>query len=559
MSSVAEDLIEQFADLTPEEVEAALREMPDDIKADIDRIIASDPVLWRPLPGPQTMARDTEAFITGFGGAAGGGKTDLAIGLALTEHQKTFIFRQEATQLVGIIDRVAEILGSRDGYNSRENVWRLPQSMAIKVPTPRSIVDTKYSGIRNRQLEFGSVPNPGDERKYQGRPKDLLVGDEVTNIREGAVRFLTGWIRSVNNVVRKRALFTFNPPTDAEGRWVISYFAPWLDTQYPVPAMPGELRWFASLGGKDVEVPSNAPFVLEGDRPIYEFDPKDYTNRRDLIVTPQSRTFIPSRITDNPYLANTGYMTTLQALPEPLRSQMLYGDFQAGVEDDQWQVIPTAWVEAAQARWSKPYPMPPMDSLGVDVARGGKDKTIVFRRHGMFYDEPIAREGRDTKDGPAVAGLVVGAARDLAPIHIDVIGVGASPYDFLKHINQQVVGVNVAESANTTDKSGRLRFFNLRSQLWWQMREDLDPVNNTGVMLPPVRQLLLDLTAPKWGLSGGKIKVESREDIIKRIGRSPDYGSALILARMDTPRRSDIEAVAAAQEVTQYDPYIFLR
>lgn len=559
MSSVAEDLIERFADLSAEELEAALGQMPDDIKADIDRLIASDPVPWRPLPGPQTMARDTEAFITGFGGAAGGGKTDLAIGLAMTEHQKTFIFRQEATQLVGIIDRVAEILGSRDGYNSRENVWRLPHAYSVTVPSAQGLASKTPRAVLRRQIEFGSVPNPGDERKYQGRPKDLLVGDEVTNIRESAVRFLTGWIRSVNNVVRKRALFTFNPPTDAEGRWVITYFAPWLDTQYPVPAMPGELRYFASLGGKDVEVPSSKPFVIVNDRPDYDFNPKDFVNRRDLIVTPQSRTFIPSRITDNPYLANTGYMTTLQALPEPLRSQMLYGDFQAGIEDDQWQVIPTAWVEAAQARWSKPYPLPPMDSLGVDVARGGKDQTVVFRRHGMFYDEPIARDGRDTKDGPAVAGLVIGAARDLAPIHIDVIGVGASPYDFLRHINQQVVGVNVAEGANATDKSGRLRFFNLRSQLWWQMREALDPVNNTGIMLPPVRQLLLDLTAPKWKLSAGKVQVESREEVVKRIGRSPDYASALILAQMDTPRRSDVEAVAAAQEVTQYDPYTFLR
>jgi hypothetical protein len=60
-----------------------------------------------------------------------------------------------------------------------------------------------------------------------------------------------------------------------------------------------------------------------------------------------SRTFIPSRVSDNPYLMGTGYMTQLQSLPEPLRSQMLYGDFKAGVQDDPWQVIPTAWVEAA--------------------------------------------------------------------------------------------------------------------------------------------------------------------------------------------------------------------
>jgi hypothetical protein len=71
-----------------------------------------------------------------------------------------------------------------------------------------------------------------------------------------------------------------------------------------------------------------------------------------------SRTFIPSRVSDNPYLMGTGYMTQLQSLPEPLRSQMLYGDFHAGVQDDPWQVIPTAWVEAAMARWKRPRPCP---------------------------------------------------------------------------------------------------------------------------------------------------------------------------------------------------------
>ena len=125
-------------------------------------------------------------------------------------------------------------------------------------------------------------------------------------------------------------------------------------------------------------------------------------------------------------------MATLQSLPEPLRSQMLYGDFQAGIEDDAMQVIPTAWVELAQARWRKPDKLEPMDSLGVDVARGGRDQTILARRYGMWFDEPLTYPGKATPDGPTVAGLAIAARRDEAVIHIDVIGVGSSPYDFLK-------------------------------------------------------------------------------------------------------------------------------
>ncbi len=319
---------------------------------------------------------------------------------------------------------------------------------------------------------------------------------------------------------RCQALLTFNPPTSSEGQWVIPFFAPWLDKNHPNPAKPGELRWFASIDGKDVEVDSGELIAHESES-----------------IKPLSRTFIPSRVTDNPYLMGTGYMSTLQALPEPLRSQMLNGDFHAGLTDDPFQVIPTAWVQAAMSRWSLPAKLEPMTSMGVDVARGGKDNTVIARRHGMWFDVPLAYPGKETPDGPSTAGLVIASMRDKSPIHIDVIGVGAAPYDFLNEAGQQVLGINVSETSHATDMSGRLSFFNQRSELWWKFREALDPTQNTGISIPNDSRLKADLCAPKWRLSpGGKIKVESREDIVDRIGRSPDFASAYILALIHTEK-----------------------
>lgn len=497
---------------------------------------------WKPLPGPQTLAYHTEADITGFGGAAGGGKTDLACGLALTAHRKTAVFRQNGTELTGIIDRLGELLGGRDGYNGQDKIWRTitPDGQA-------------------RQIELGSFPNPGDETKYQGRPHDFLVFDEAANMRESAVRFLMGWLRTTTPGQRCRALLTFNPPTSAEGRWIIKFFAPWLDKKHPNRATPGELRYFATNPdtGEDMEVPDARPFVLVGDERVYGFDPAEH--KPTEIIKPMSRTFIPSRVSDNPYLMGTGYVNTLQSLPEPLRSQMLNGDFNAGIEDDPWQVIPTAWVEAAMARWRRPDKLEPMDSMGVDVARGGRDNTILARRHGMWFDVPLVYPGKETPDGPMVAGLVIGALRDKAPIHIDAIGVGSSPFDFLREANQQVVGVNVSEVANATDQSGLMRFFNLRTQLYWKFREALDPANNTGIALPDDPKLLADLTAPKWKVSGRTIQVEGREEIVKRIGRSPDYASAYVLALMDTPKLDFIRSLGGNSKSREYDPYSSLR
>lgn len=495
---------ELLAYLTPKEL------------AELDLLITSDPTVWRPLPGPQSMAYYSDADIIGYGGAAGGGKTDLACGKALTQHQKVLVLRREATQLTGIIDRFTELIGGRDGYNGAERIWRLP----------------------GQQVEFGSTPNLDDWNKYQGRPHDLLVFDEAANFLEAQVRALLGWLRSVDPTQRCQALMTFNPPTTAEGRWITAFFAPWLDKKHPRPAQPGELRWFAMIDGEEVEVPNGEPFQHGAD-----------------LIKPMSRTFIPSRVSDNPYLMGTGYMATLQSLPEPLRSQMLYGDFNAGIEDDPWQVIPTAWVEAAQARWKRPDKLAPMDSLGVDVARGGRDNTLLARRHGMWFDEALVYPGSATPNGPTVAGLTIAAKRDDAVVHIDVIGVGSAPYDFLNEAGQQVVGVNVAEAATGTDKSGRLRFKNLRSELVWRMREALDPTNNTGIALPPDPQLLADLTAYTWELSGSTIYVASREQIMEKIGRSPDYGSAYVLALMDTPKRATVEAMSQRRRRGEYDPY----
>lgn len=493
--------------------------------------------IWSPLAGPQTLAYESEADIIGYGGAAGGGKTDLAIGKVLRQHKRSIVYRLNGTEHTAFIDRLEEILGTRDGFNSKDGVWRID------------------AGGRKLQMELGSTPNPGDEGKYRGRPHDLKVFDEVSEQREAAVRFLMGWTRTTDITIHPQVLMCFNPPTSAEGRWVIDFFAPWLKRNHPRPALPGELRWFATINGKDREMPDARRFVLDDtNTPIYDFNERDYTgNRKTLIIKPLSRTFIPARVTDNPYYADGPYMSQLQALPEPLRSQMLNGDFQAGVTDDVWQVIPTKWVEMAMARWKDRYPKPEMDSMGIDVARGGKDKTVISRRHAKWYDHLLTYPGKETPDGYECAALVIAAARDGAPQHIDVIGVGASPYDILNQ-TQHVFGVDVRVTSNERDKSGKLTFKNLRSQLIWQMREELDPGNNSGIELPPDDELKADLTSFTWRPQGTVIKVESREEVYDRIKRSPDKAVAVFLARLDTPKRSIIEGVLN-QRVADYNPY----
>jgi hypothetical protein len=237
-------------------------------------------------------------------------------------------------------------------------------------------------------------------------------------------------------------------------------------------------------------------------------------------------------VEDNPYYMATGYRAQLQALPEPLRSQLLLGDFKAGIEDDPWQVIPTAWVQAAMARWAEEpgQPTAPLTTVGVDVARGGRDKTVLARRYGRWFAPLERHPGTTTPDGPAVAALVIAAVGDSgATAHVDVIGVGSSVYDSLRdRIN--VVGINFSEGTTALDRSGRLGFTNVRAEAYWRLREALDPAGGDHVALPPDPELLSDLTAPKWTMRTSGIQVESKEDIVTRLGRSPDAGDAVVLA-----------------------------
>lgn len=460
--------------------------------------VAEGRALWLPQSKPQSLALLNQADELFYGGQAGGGKSDLVLGLSIIAHEKSIIFRREFAQLTALIERSREILTDIARYNGQEHIWR-------DIPGGRT-------------LEFGGVQHEDDKRRYQGRPHDLKAFDEVPEFTESQFRFLTGWARSTNPEQRVRIVATGNPPSHAEGMWVIEYWAPWLDDQHPNPAQPGELRWFAVVGGKDVEVGGPEPFAHEGET-----------------VLPKSRTFIPAALSDNAYLAGSGYETILQGLPEPLRSQLLYGDFTIGVQDDPWQVIPTEWVRAAFRRYEEiPRPDIPMDMLGVDVARGGEDQTVICKRHGHWFPPLLKYEGKDTDDGPKVAALVVKARGDSsAYINIDVIGVGSSAYDTLASQDVAVTGVNFAEKSHMMDRAGQLAMRNRRAEAYWKARESLDPTKGDALAIAPDNELLADLTAPKWKITPQGIQIESKVDIQKRIGRSTDCGDAFVLALID--------------------------
>jgi hypothetical protein len=202
--------------------------------------------------------------------------------------------------------------------------------------------------------------------------------------------------------------------------------------------------------------------------------------------------------------------------------------------DELTRAIPMAWIKAAQARWiaNKGNYAGPMTGLGVDVAQGGPDSTVVTPVHGIRIEEATRLPGKMTVDGPAVAGMVVSVVRDGATIAIDMGGGwGGDAYTHLKvHLNMPAVGVNPGSGSTATSKHGGYKFKNMRSQIHWMLRESLNPITGDHVELPPSAQLAEDLAAPSFEITPQGIQIEKKDDIKKRLGRSPDEGDSCLLA-----------------------------
>ncbi|MGH2620738.1 MAG: LAGLIDADG family homing endonuclease [Anaerolineales bacterium] len=316
---------------------------------------------------PQILAEESEADELLYGGEAGGGKTDLLIGSALNRHRSSLLLRRLNAEVEGLADRIEEILTERGFttprklYNSSLHTWK----------------------IRGRVIKLGGCQFLADRKKYQGRPRDLIAFDELANFLEAQYRFIIAWNRSTIPGQRVRVIAATNPPVTPEGLWIVKYWGAWLDPNHPSPAAPGELRWYTTIDDLDVEVDGPGPVQVDG-VPLLD--------KAGHPIFPKSRTYIPAELVDNPDLVETGYGARLHALPGPLKAAMAEGDFSRGLVDDEWQVVPSDWIEQAMARWHEDGgARTPMTAIGVDIAQGGcfDDQTEILTDRGWLPFETI--------------------------------------------------------------------------------------------------------------------------------------------------------------------------
>jgi hypothetical protein len=163
--------------------------------------------------------------------------------------------------------------------------------------------------------------------------------------------------------------------------------------------------------------------------------------------------------------------------------------------------------------------------LGVDPVRFGDDESVVFAVRGFASLKPIIFRNLDSIQ---LAARVFDVARqhrrqgERVLVHVDSIGIGAGVVDQLRTYGDLEVRAINAREASTHKNYARCR-----DALWFGIAEWL----KSGGAIPNDPKLTGELVAVEYGfLPNGKIKVESKDDLRARLGRSPDRADALALA-----------------------------
>ena len=190
--------------------------------------------------------------------------------------------------------------------------------------------------------------------------------------------------------------------------------------------------------------------------------------------------------------------------------------------------------------------------LGVDVALSGMDSTVIFPRQGLAAFKYSTMRN---SNGPEIAARIMQAKKkwnhEMEFID-DTGGFGATVIDSLRLAGETPQGIHFASKAIDP------RYFNKRAEMWLEMAEWV----KRGGALPQCNQLKKELTSVKYFLNKGKLQLEAKDQVKKRLGFSPDIADALALtfAIPDQPATDEFEYIrnlenGGSNYKSDYDPF----
>jgi len=183
-----------------------------------------------------------------------------------------------------------------------------------------------------------------------------------------------------------------------------------------------------------------------------------------------------------------------------------------------------------------------MGQYGVDIARYGEDKSMMYRNRGFqirlhkWWAKMDTAESTDKIEDELARH---GVNAQLIPVNIDAIGVGSGPFDNLRRKGYNVRAIYGSEKARNPK-----RYRNRRAEIYWTFRALLD---ECIIDLDPEDELLHNqLMSIKWWENDiGQIVIEGKEDMRKRGLPSPDRADAAVLSLVKRGSTRDAETHAA--------------
>lgn len=216
------------------------------------------------------------------------------------------------------------------------------------------------------------------------------------------------------------------------------------------------------------------------------------------------------------------------------------------------QLIPNDWVAEAMKREAV-YTLSDALVCGIDIARGGDDNNVIRFRRGLDARTipPIKIPGSETRNTTLFIAKVCTVVQEHKPdaVFVDSTGVGGPVADQLRRLMPGVVIIDVNFASASPDG----HHCNMRTHIWWNMRESL----RAGLAIENDPSLETELTAPEYGHNArDQLALEKKSEIKKRLGISPDDGDALALTfTMPVMKATKYEGASEGGLISEYDPF----
>lgn len=217
----------------------------------------------------------------------------------------------------------------------------------------------------------------------------------------------------------------------------------------------------------------------------------------------------------------------------------IFGDFPKGESDSLISLEVAETATQTKIDISESYTL----NIGVDVARFGDDKTLIAPRIGNKVFDLQEYSKKDTME---TTGNIIKTVEDFRSknsqvnkvvIKIDDDGLGGGVTDRLREVNtERKLGYIIIPIKNGAKAKESDHYYNKAAEMWDTMKELLDDnmskflQGETGsIELPDDPTLIKQLSNRKYSIhSDGRIKLEDKSEMKKRIGESPDRADAVI-------------------------------